>query len=66
MAIGRYDDHLKIVDGKPVPRVGRDGLVICGWCGDRVEAQHADYDAPWLCDDCGISRRVAHQWVEAP
>lgn len=58
MAIGRYDDHMLIVEGKPVPRIGRDGLTICGWCGSRVAQHHTAPDAPWLCDDCGISRRV--------
>lgn len=52
-----YGDWIKTVEGKPVPRIGRYGLVICGWCGSRVEPRYTDPDAPWLCDDCGISRR---------
>lgn len=57
----RYDDHLHSVNGQIVPRVGRDGLVICGWCGYRVNPVHTAPDAPWLCEDCGMSRAAAHR-----
>ena len=62
--MGKYDDHILLALDpetglkRPIPRIANDGLLICGWCGYRVEQKHADPDAPWLCDDCGISRRA--------
>ena len=55
-----YTDKIHVVEGKPTPRIGREGLTICGWCGSRVEGQQVAREAPWLCEDCGISRRAHH------
>ena len=62
--MARYDDHIKLLDGRPVPNLRRDGLLTCGWCGCLVKQQDADLDAPWLCDECGISRRALRRGGE--
>lgn len=62
--MARYDDHvLFAVDPatglkRPIPRRGKDGTVICGWCRAKVRPEHTDTNVPWLCDDCGRSRAV--------